>query len=323
VAKRVGIIGLGKMGILHAGIVNSLPDSEVTAICEKERFLIRSAKAIIPNVNFYTDHSRMIAKEDLDAIFVTTPIHTHVPLVIDIATTNPSLSIFVEKPLASSKDLANKACRVAKKLTGTHMVGFQKRFSPIFLKMKETLEKGDLGQIMFFKAYSFSSDVLREGSAWRFKPGTGGVLLDLAPHVLDLMLWLFGEPERVHSVTSHIYSSRVEDYVHTILSYKTGFKGHVDICWSMSKFRLPEICIEVFGKDGSLVASDDYLKISKYGSNGAEQVYYKPSLQTSVPFLLAEPEFTKEDEAFLCHNKNTPDFFEAARVNMLIHRILS
>jgi len=326
VAKRVGIIGLGKMGILHAGIVNALPDSKVTAICEKERFLIRSAKAIMPIVNFYTNHSRMIAREDLDAVFVTTPIDTHVPLVIDIATADPSLDIFVEKPLASSKDLANKACGVAKKLTGTHMVGFQKRFSPIFLKMKEILEKGALGQVTFFRAYSFSSDVLREGSSWRSKPGTGGVLLDLAPHVLDLTLWLFGEPERVNSVRSQIHSRRVEDYVHTVLAYKPGFKGHVDICWSMPKFRLPEICIEVFGKEGSLVASDDYLKISKYGSindNGAEQVFYKPSLQTSVPFLLAEPEFTKEDEAFLCHDKNTPDFFEAARVNMLIHKILS
>src|SRR5208282_8196 len=105
---------------LHAGIVNALPDSKVTAICEKERFLIRSAKAIMPIVNFYTNHSRMIAREDLDAVFVTTPIDTHVPLVIDIATADPSLDIFVEKPLASSKDLANKACGVAKKLTGTH-----------------------------------------------------------------------------------------------------------------------------------------------------------------------------------------------------------
>jgi predicted dehydrogenase len=322
VVKTVGIIGLGKMGILHAGIVNALPGSEVAAICEKERLLIRSAKTILPKVNFYTDHSRMIRKEELDAVFVTTPIHTHVPLIIDIATADPSLSIFVEKPLASSHDLAKKVCKATEKLKGTYMVGFQKRFSPIFQKAKETLDQKALGQVMFFKAYSFSSDVLKEGSSWRFKPGTGGVLLDLAPHILDLTLWLFGEPRQVNSVSRQFYSSKVEDYVHAVLSYEAGLTGHLDICWSMSRFRLHEICIEIFGKEGALIVSDDYLKVSQY-ANGTERTYYRPSVFTSVPFLLAEPEFTREDEAFLAGNKGIPDFSQAAKVNKLIHNIAS
>ena len=320
--KRIGIIGLGKMGILHAGIVNALPGSKVTAICEKERLLIRSAKIILPKVNFYTDHSRMLRKEDLDAVFVTTPVHTHVPLVIDIATANPSLGIFVEKPLASSHELAKKVCRTTEKLEGIRMVGFQKRFSPIFQKAKETVDQKVLGQITFFRAYSFSSDVLKEGSAWRSKPGTGGVLLDLAPHILDLTLWLFGGPIRVNSVSRRLYSSRVEDYVHAVLSYGAGFTGHLDVCWSLSKFRLPETYIEIFGKEGALTVCDDYLKVSQY-ANGTEETYYRPSLSTSVPYLLAEPEFTREDEAFLAGNREIPDFSEAAKVNRLIHMIRS
>lgn len=325
VAIRVGIIGLGKMGILHAGIVNSFKNAEVAAICEKERFLIRGAKAILSNVEFYTDHTRMIQKEGLDAVFVTTPIHTHAPLVISLTKSDPSLSIFVEKPLATSGFAADTACKAVRKMSGHHMVGFQKRFSPTFLKAKEALENEILGELMFFKAYSYSSDVLRQGSSWRFKPGSGGVLLDLAPHILDLTIWFFGNPTHVNSVQSKIHSSHVEDYVHAVFSYKSGVRGHVDVCWSMSKYRLPETCIEIFGKHGNMVASEDYLKITKYGAFGkeeTEQIFYKPHFKTSVPYLLAEPEFTREDEAFLFHKRASPDFFEASKVNGLIDKIL-
>ena len=66
------------------------------------------------------------------------------------------------------------------------MVGFQKRFSPVFQKAKELILQDVLGSPIFFRAYCLSSDVLREGSAWRSRRGSGGVLLDLAPHLLDL-----------------------------------------------------------------------------------------------------------------------------------------
>ena len=321
-ATKVGIIGLGKMGILHAGIVNALPDARVAAVCEKERLLVRSAKTLLPEVTFYANHSRMIKQEDLDAVFITTPINSHVPLIIDIAAANPALNIFVEKPLAASYDLAKKACKATAKSNSTHMVGFQKRFSPTFQKAKEILHQKSLGQLMFFKAFSFSSDVLREGSSWRFKQESGGVLLDLAPHILDLSLWLFGEPKSVSSAKGHAYSSKVADYVHADLTYPSGFSGHIDVCWSMPKFRLPEIGIEIFGKQGSLFVSDDLLKFSEYHA-GTDHTYSKPSFSTSVPYLLAEPEFTREDEAFLGHAENIPSFIEGAKVNKLIQQLMT
>jgi len=325
--QNVGVVGLGKMGILHSGILSSLPDARVKAICEREVFLARAARVLLPKtVAIYRDHMKMEEKEDLDAVFITTPIDTHSALVADFARADRDLSLFLEKPLASSSHEAKEACEAVRNSHGAHMVGFQKRFSPIFQLAKELLDGGSVGELMFFKASSFSSDVLREGASWRFSRGGGGVLLDLAPHVLDILLWLFGEPSSVMGVKKHIYSREVDDYVHVVMSFESGLKGHIDACWSVAGYRLPELSIEVHGKDGIITVTDDFVRLDNPSAiESGTRVWYKQSLDTSVSFLLADPEYTKEDEAFLRHaHEQTlpgPNFFEAARVNELIDRI--
>jgi predicted dehydrogenase len=318
------------MGVLHAGILNSMSDCRVKAICEKEGLLVRLAKNLVPKtIAFYSDHVKMVENEELDAVFIATPIDTHVPIAVDLVRTDNELSLFVEKPLASSGDQARIACEAVSKLRGIHMVGFQKRFSPVFQRAKEFIENGAVGDLMFFRAYSFSSDVLREGQSWRFRSGTGGVLLDLAPHLLDILLYLFGEPESVSAVKRRLHSSQVDDYVHAIMSFKSGLKGHLDASWSVPRFRLPELSIEVYGDLGTLTLTDDFvrLEVDKTGIGSRPvQVYYKQSFDTSVSFLLADPEYTKEDEAFLHGMKERAlpelNFFEAAKVNKIIDRII-
>ena len=329
--KRIGIVGLGKMGILHSGIINCQPNASVKAICEKDRLLLRLVRSLLPKtISLYEDHLKMAENEDLDAVFITTPFSTHVQLILDLVGRDRDLSIFVEKPLASSFEQAQAACEAASRSRGTQMVGFQKRFSPVFQRARDLVAKGAIGDPMFFRAYSFSSDVLREGKSWRFRRETGGVLLDLAPHLVDMLLWFFGEPEAISAVKKSLYSSEVEDYVHAVFSFRSGMKGHMDICWSMASFRLPEILIEVNGKNGSLTVTDDFVKLAFHGGSGVisqpAEVHYKQSFDTSVSFLLADPEYAREDEAFLSaiDGRCAPhlDFSMAATVNGIIDRIV-
>jgi predicted dehydrogenase len=323
--KNIGILGLGKMGILHSGIVNSLPDARVKAICENQRLLVRLAKPLLPKtIALYTDYVKMMKNEQLDAVFVTTPIATHLPLVVDLARMDRDVSLFVEKPLAASGHQAEKACEVARELRGVHMVGFQKRFSPVFQRAKRLIDAGSLGDLMFFRASSFSSDVLREGASWRFGRGTGGVLLDLAPHLLDLLIWLFGDPSSVLAMKRRVYSTKVDDYIHAVMAFKSGLKGHMDACWSVRGYRLPELWIEVHAREGTITVTDDFVRLEK--ASGPAETYFKQSFNTSVSFLLADPEYTMEDEAFMRgmqdHALPESNFFEAARVCAVIDRII-
>jgi predicted dehydrogenase len=329
IAKQIGVIGLGKMGVLHAAIVNSLSDVQVKAICEENAILTKLAKELLPkSVAFYHDYMTMIEKEELDAVFVATPIESHVPIVTGITQTRKDLSIFVEKPLAVTYDQARVACEAVRDSKGAHMVGYQKRFSPIFQRAKELILNHRIGDLMFFRAHSFSSDVLRQGKSWRFTKGAGGVLLDLAPHVLDMVIWLFGEPETVVATRRRIYSREVDDYVHAAMSFRDGLQGYVDVCWSMSEYRLPDILIEVHGKDGTISVTDDYVRLEARAQEPLETVLeidHKQSFDTSVSFLMADPEYTKEDERFLSavETRQLPElnFFEASKVNALIDRI--
>jgi predicted dehydrogenase len=327
---KVGIVGLGKMGILHAGIINSISDTRVTAICEKETFLSSAAKAFLPKrISVYKDHQKMMAEEQLEAVYVTTPIGTHASIVDDLLKSNAALSIFVEKPLASSYEEAKVACEAVARSRRVNMVGFQKRFSLVFQKAKQLIEQEIMGNPIFFRGYCFSSDVLREGSAWRFQRNSGGVLLDSAPHLLDLLIWFFGEPTTTTAVKKHVYSSEVEDYVHAMLSYESGLQGHVDACWSVPNFRLPEFLIEIYGRNGILTATDDYVRFAPgrgSGKMGEGQTCHRQSFEVSPPFLLADVDYTMEDVAFLnaarTRTAAEPSFVQGAKVNALIDGIL-
>jgi predicted dehydrogenase len=326
---KISVVGLGKMGLLHAGILNSLSDGSVVSVCERDLFLSTAAKAILPKeVTVYRDVERMVSAEDPDAVIVTTPIDTHVSIVGSLLKAKSDLNVFVEKPLAASYAQARIACEAATRSRGVNMVGFQKRFSPVFRKARE-LMKEVLGEPVFFRAYCLSSDVLREGSAWRSKKGSGGVLLDSAPHLLDILIWFFGEPTSVVAVKRQVYSREVEDYVHAVLSFKSGLQGHMDVCWSLASYRLPEFLLEIHGGNGMLTVTDDFVKFStgkQRGENVGRQVYHRQSFPKSVPFLLTDAEYTLEDVAFLdaVRSGTSPEtnFLESAKVNALIDRIL-
>lgn len=329
-ALNIGIAGLGKMGILHAGILNSLPNSKVRAICEKERVLAIAASRIIPKVRFYQDVAEMIRKESLDVIFITSPIHTHVPIIRTVLESSRMIGLFTEKPLAANGPEALEAAEAVTKRGIVNMVGFQKRFSPVLRHAKHLLDNEAIGDVQFFRCYSYVSDIFRQGNGWRFKKGSGGALLELGPHLLDVLLWYFGEPESVSAIERSFYSSEVDDYVHAIVEFESGVAGNLDVSWSMRNYRLPEILIEVQGTDGSLTVTDDYVRV--HADNAVSGVteagthtLQKPAFNTSVDFLLADPEYTMEDKYFLKalqdHTQVETDFNTAARVNRFIDLI--
>jgi predicted dehydrogenase len=195
---------------------------------------------------------------------------------------------------------------------------------------KYLLEKRAIGRLQFMRCYSYASDIFRKGSGWRFKKGTGGVLLDLGPHLLDLLLWYFGEPEVISAIEQSYYSSEVEDYVHAVFRFGADFVGSFDVSWSKRHYRLPEISIEVQGTAGSLSVCDDYVRIQADKSvegviEAGSKTFQRAAFDTGVQFLLADPEYTVEDIHFLDAVQNRtkvePDFQTAAEVSQLIDQV--
>jgi predicted dehydrogenase len=159
---NVGIIGLGKMGLLHAGIFNALENSKVTAIAEKNKFIVSALKNHIPKINMYTDYEKMFRKEDLDALVITTPVFLHKEMVFDAE--DYGVNIFVEKPLAINGD----ECRsiLNKKTDQKTSVGYCRRFLGTYQLVKKLIDESVLGPVNFFQSQIFVEQVFQKEKGW-------------------------------------------------------------------------------------------------------------------------------------------------------------
>src|SRR6267143_401478 len=326
---KLAVIGLGEMGLLHAGLFSALQDQPIRLASEEDGLLARLARKIMPRASVYQDYNEMIAREELDAVVITTPVQTHARIILDILERSPGLSMFVEQPLAATYAEARKVCEAARQSSGIHMVGFQRRYAATFKRARELLANGNIGTPWYFKSYYLMSDVFKKEHGWRFKSETGGVMLAAGPHLLDLIIWMFGEPSSVTGVSRRFVSEEVEDFVHCSMSFPSNLAGYADISWSVRNFRVPAFYIEVEGTNGKLHVSDSFLNI-QLDNEGPDlpagtHVLSRPVIQPSVPFHLGAPEFCLEDQQFLSalEMKRQPenDFSEATKVNFWIDRI--
>lgn len=315
------------MGILHAGILNALSDCKVVAICETEMPVRKIARKALPKMRFYESPFDMAAEENLNAVYVTTPISRHASVVTDLAAVGKPFGIFIEKPLARNTAEAHEVLNVASGFATVAMIGFQKRFLPQFIRAKGMLDGGAIGSITAFKGYSYFSSVFAPGNGWRFRKGEGGVLLDLGSHLLDLVIWYFGFPASVTAHEASIYSEEVEDSAQVDFEFKSGVHGEIDVSWSKEGYRLPETGIEVYGSNGMIKVNDYTLEtVAREAIPGlikrGRTALLRAALVGGVNFLLGDPEYCIEDVHFIdCLRTGravSPNFEDGLKVNQVI-----
>ena len=321
---NAGIIGLGKMGILHTGILNSLEGVKVTAIADKENIIKKIFENILPSVKKYDSYKKMLDEEELDIVFITTPTSLHVEMAEECI--NRGINFFVEKPLGISGEECKTLIFKMEGKSVTNMVGYCKHFVDTFSKAKEIIDGGKLGKPVYLTSYMYVSQQFSKGSGWRYKKEAsgGGVLSILATHLVDVLLWFFGD---VISVNGHIkpyYSKEVEDFMHSYLIFKNGLEGYMDASWSIRNYRLPQIKIEVQFEKGMLVVTEDYVKYFS-DINGKFNILYKQDLYKGVEVDIGGAEYTREDKYLVkCVKNHKPtelDIFYAYKVQCVIDAI--
>ncbi|HDM36453.1 MAG TPA: Gfo/Idh/MocA family oxidoreductase, partial [Candidatus Syntrophoarchaeum butanivorans] len=207
-----------------------------------------------------------------------------------------------------------------------NMVGYCKHFVDTFRKAKEIIDSDALGDLIYFNSSMYVSQLFSKGKGWRYKKESsgGGVLNTLAAHLIDLLLWFFGDVALVNGNVKSYYSRDVEDFVHSYLLFESGLGGYLDTSWSVRNHRLPEITIEVQGENGMLVVTDDYVKIY-LDKELSWTTYYKQDLYEGVDFDLGGPEYTIEDKHLIesiRNNRRTEiDVFDGFKVQKVIDAI--
>lgn len=295
----IAIIGFGKMGLLHATILNLLRKGSVKYIVDKSRLIRIGGRLLVKNIKFLGDLEALIdVKEKVDAIYITTPTQTHFPVAKRLLEAGFK-HIFIEKPPTQNLEQFNELLDL--KRGANVMIGFQKRFALPLRHAKLLLDNGVLGELKSVYASLKSGDIIEPND--RFRSLGRGVLLDLGVHVVDLLCWLLNGELQVESAKCKSIFSGVDDHFEAVLA-RENVKVHFETTWSDPSYRLPETYIKIKGSNGELEVSEDYLKVriyEPYGNVvGNELSLYRPHYYRGFPpVLVADQEYTIENMHFL------------------------
>jgi predicted dehydrogenase len=258
---KVGIVGLGKMGLSHFCILNAHPDVNLCAICDKAKMLSWGLNKY-SGVKTYSNYSRMIQDEDLDAVFIATPTRLHADQ-IQLALEN-NIHVFAEKPFCLDVKDSQKVTEEAAKRGLVTQVGYHNRFIGTFIRAKEIIDKGYLGKIYHIEGSAFGPVVTKkQKESWRTqKSEGGGCLYDYSAHVINLMEYYVGKSTKVeNAILQKIYSTGTEDAVFADFLYPDNLTGRVTVDWTDETYRKMVTSATVYGEQGKLIVNSQELKV--------------------------------------------------------------
>jgi predicted dehydrogenase len=251
---RVGIIGVGKMGLSHLSIINTHPSVKVVGLCDATRYVLDVMNKYT-GLPVYGGHRELLDDARPDAVIVATPSKTHGEIVRSALERN--IHVFVEKPFSLSVAEGRELVMLAARKQTVNQVGYHYRFVGSFQLVKRLIEMGAIGEIHNFRIEAYGPVVLQQkGSTWRSsKTEGGGCLYDYASHAVNLANHLFGSPLWVGgTIMRRVFSNDVEDEVYSTLCYRGGASGQLCINWSDETHRKMSMGVEVWGKNGKISA---------------------------------------------------------------------
>jgi UDP-N-acetylglucosamine 3-dehydrogenase len=214
VPLRVGVIGTGFAGSTHARATIGLSGTRLTAIAaatvsEAEPLAVELGARVAP------DAAALCASEDVDLVVVASPTYLHAEHVILAA--RAGKHVFCEKPIARTVEDATAMVRACDDAGVRLAVGHVVRYFPEYRRAKELLDAGVLGRPALATLTRGTVSV-GAARAWYLDPAkSGGVVLDLMLHDLDVLRWWFGEPDRVYG--KRIAGGGALDYALATLRY--------------------------------------------------------------------------------------------------------
>jgi predicted dehydrogenase len=228
---KTGIIGCGKVTGMHAAALKAIAKSDFSAIYsrdEKKAIEYASRYGVKP----YTSITEMITSEDLEMVTICTPHPAHVGPTIEAL--RAGANVLIEKPLASS--LADcDAMLAASRETGKKIgIISQRRFYAPCLRLKAAIDAGKIGKpaLGTVSMFGWRNEDYYKSDPWRgkWKEEGGGVLVNQAPHQLDLLQWFMGsEIEEVYGTWKNINHPyiEVEDTALAIIKFKNGAVANI------------------------------------------------------------------------------------------------
>lgn len=260
---RIGIIGMGRMGLTHYPIINTHPSVEIVSVADTSSTIMDMMKKYIPNLKTYTDFKDLLNAHDIDGVIVCTPSALHYE-ACKLAGKN-GIAVFCEKPFTTSPEQANELADLFESKGLVNQVGYVNRYSLLFQNIKQYLTEGLIGKLVHVKGEFYSCTIIKPQSSkgWRStRENGGGATYEMGAHILDLLHFMLGKPQKVFgSVMNSIFSESVEDMMATNILFPNNVSCSVFVNWSDVTYRKPMMKVEFFGDKGKIMADFYGMKI--------------------------------------------------------------
>jgi scyllo-inositol 2-dehydrogenase (NAD+) len=248
----IGVIGLGRLGYVHAFNASQLPKAKLVAVCDIAAGLAKETAQEL-GCAYYTDLNRMLEDKAVDAVCVATPTAVHVEPVTAVVRSGKPL--FCEKPLASTMEDTEKLARIIQESRIKCQIGFHRRFDPDHAEAEQMVREGVIGKPVFINA--FSRDPLPP-PPWACDPSKGGGLyIDFLLHDFDMARFIMrDEVDTVYADETNLVIDskgieRFADNATVNLRFRGGALANYHA--SMHAGYGYDIRTEVFGSEGNLM----------------------------------------------------------------------
>lgn len=257
---KFGIIGFGSQGSMYAQFINEgmVPSMELAAVCDIDPEKVEAAKEKYPEVETFDNYQDMVKSGKIDAVVTTVPHYLH-PEMSMFALDN-DIHVLNEKPAGVYTKQVKELNEFSKDKDATYAIMFNQRNNPLYQKLKAILDNGEIGdlrRVNWIITNWWRPQAYYDQSEWRATWGGegGGVLVNQAPHQLDLVQWMTGVPETVTSRVQYGYQRDivVEDQVHATFTYPNGATG---VFITGTNEIVGTDRLEIIGDKGKIVVDD-------------------------------------------------------------------
>lgn len=245
---KIGIIGVGNMGQLHAGLIKSNPRLELYGMTDVNTARAKEVAQSFGCAAF--DSVEELLKSEVDMVFITVPNTAHGPLCIQAL--NAGKHVFVEKPLATNIQDA-KAIKELQAKTGLHVfVGYNRRFAPVYLEAKKTISQDDFKPV---NINIIQNDGDMQNPAWLTDiKMTGGFMYDTTVHFLDMARYLLGDICELRALGAASFYP-IEDGFAIQMKFKSGAFGVISSC-GYASWISPFERVQVVGDHKSVITEE-------------------------------------------------------------------
>ncbi|WNR42237.1 Gfo/Idh/MocA family protein [Paenibacillus roseipurpureus] len=299
---RIGIIGAGNIGNVHMETIKTLPGAQLAGVTDVYLPLAEKRAKEHQIEKVYANSDQLLGDPSIDAVVIAVSNEWHAPIAVQAL--EAGKHVLLEKPMAIDLASARLIVEAERKAGKVLMIPHQMRWEAPAIAVKEQVEKGALGQIYHAKATYLRRKGIPGWGTWftQMDKSGGGPLIDLGVHMLDLSLYLMGNPKpvSVYGATYAEFGPRkqgigtwgapnwqgkfdVEDLATALVKFDNGATLSLDVSWAglLETDNLPSV--QLLGTEGGA-----YLKGSK-GKLFAEKFDRIVETEISAPAANDDP----------------------------------